>query len=152
MSLYLSHLKTYFKNCFRGKKLFCFGVKKEAKDYYPRFTGQQNAIELRWNDHRFFCISWMDNWHFLFRIFLTEATPYDTRKMATSLKPSSMSTWGRVSTKPAIFTFEMHLNHLFTLADAFVTLYLFLLSKSRLKSTSSGSKLSLRVKDDDDVL
>ena len=44
----------------------------EAKDYYPRFTGQQNAIELRWNDHRFFCISWLDNWHFLFRIFLTE--------------------------------------------------------------------------------
>ena len=68
-------------------------------------------------------------------------------------RPScSMSTWGRELNKPAIFTFEMHLNDLFTLADVFVTLYLLLLSKSRLKSTSSGSISSSQVKDDDDVL
>ena len=54
--------------------------------------------------------------------------------------------------QPAIFTFEMHLNDLFTLADVFVTLYLLLLSKSRLQSTSLGSILSSQVKDDDDVL
>ena len=68
-------------------------------------------------------------------------------------RPScSMSTWGRELNKPAIFTFEMHLNDLFTLADVFVTHYLLLLSKSRLKSTSSGSISSSQVKDDDDVL
>ena len=59
---------------------------------------------------------------------------------------------GQSFRKPAILTFEMHLNHLFTWADVFLTLYFLLLSKSRLKSASYGSILSSQEKDDDDVL